>query len=219
MIESHTIVLSPLQQKEMGMIAFLQGMGTGAGLIIAIGAQNAFVLSQGVRKQHNWLVALICSFCDALLIFLGAAGVGTAVASSPMLREIAGWGGAMFLGYYGWRALQRARDAGTLQTTETVYTSRLAVISATLAVTLLNPHVYLDTLVLLGGISGQFSGNGRYLFAGGASSASFLWFYGLSLCGVILAPLFKSRVAWRILDGLVCLTMWGIAIQLLPLEL
>lgn len=199
-------------------MAYLQGFGTGAGLIIAIGAQNAFVLSQGVRKQHNWLVALICSLCDALLIFLGAAGVGTAVASSPMLRDIAAWGGALFLGYYGWRALQRVREPGTLQVAESQYGSRWAVISATLAVTLLNPHVYLDTMILLGGISGQFSGQGRYLFAGGASSASFLWFYSLSLCGVLLAPLFRSRTAWRILDGLVCLTMWGIAIQLLPLE-
>jgi L-lysine exporter family protein LysE/ArgO len=202
----------------MSMIAYLQGLGTGAGLIIAIGAQNAFVLSQGVRKQHNWLVALICSLCDALLIFLGAAGVGTAVASNPMLRDIAAWGGALFLGYYGWRALQRAWEPGILQIAETEYVSRWAVISATMAVTLLNPHVYLDTMVLLGGISGQFSGNGRYFFAGGASSASFLWFFSLSLCGVLLAPLFRSRVAWRILDGLVCLTMWGIALQLLPLK-
>lgn len=207
-----------LTQGEMTMITYLQGMGTGAGLIIAIGAQNAFVLSQGVRKQHNWLVALICSTCDALLIFLGAAGVGTAVASSPLLREIAGWGGAAFLTYYGWRALQAAIAPETLQVATEQYTSRWAAAAATLAVTLFNPHVYLDTLVLLGGISGQFSGNGRYLFALGASSASLIWFYALSLCGVLLAPLFQKRMAWRVLDGLVCLTMWVIAIQLLPLE-
>ena len=200
-------------------MAYLEGIGTGAGLIIAIGAQNAFVLSQGVRKQHNWLVAFICSLCDTLLIFLGAAGVGTAVAANPMLREIAGWGGAVCLTYYGWRALQHARFACTLQIIDQCYPSRWAVTVATLTVTLINPHVYLDTLVLLGGISGRFSGNGRYLFAGGASSASCLWFFALSLCGVLLAPLFQKRVAWRILDGLVCLTMWVIAFKLIPLAL
>ncbi|MFH0783290.1 MAG: LysE/ArgO family amino acid transporter [Pseudomonadota bacterium] len=198
------------------MIAYFQGMGTGAGLIIAIGAQNAFVLSQGVRKEHNWLVAFICSMCDSLLIFLGAVGVGTAVAASPLLREIAGWGGALFLAYYGWRAMRAAMVAETLKVTTEGYASRWAVATATLAVTLLNPHVYLDTLVLLGGMSGRFSGNGRYLFALGASSASLIWFYTLSLCGILLAPLFQTRMAWRVLDGLVCLTMWGIAFQLLP---
>ena len=199
------------------MIAYLDGMATGAGLIIAIGAQNAFVLSQGVRKQHNWLVAFICSSCDTLLIFLGAAGVGTAVATNPWLREIAAWGGVIFLTYYGWRALQHARSDETLYITDQCYPSRWAVTVATLAVSLINPHVYLDTLVLLGGISGQFSENGRYLFAGGASSASCLWFFTLSLCGVLLAPLFQKRIAWRVLDGLVCITMWVIAFTLIPL--
>lgn len=198
-------------------MAYLQGLGTGAGLIIAIGAQNGFVLSQGVRKQHNWLVAFICSVSDALLIFLGAAGVGTAVAANPVLREIAGWGGAIFLGYYGCRALRSAITAETLQLVEGEFLSRRAVAISTLAVTLLNPHVYLDTLVLLGSTSGQFAGTGRFMFALGASSASFLWFYSLSLCGELLAPFFQSRKAWRLLDILVCLTMWSMAYQLLPI--
>jgi len=196
---------------------FFQGMGTGAGLIIAIGAQNAFVLSQGVRKQHNWLVACICSLCDVILIFAGAAGIGAAVAANDVLSNIAGWGGAAFLMYYGCRALYAACTADMLHRADVKSGSRGTVAVATLGVTLLNPHVYLDTLVLLGSISGQFQGGGRYLFAFGASSASVLWFFALSLGGVLLAPLFTSKTAWKILDSLVCLTMWYIAYQLLPI--
>lgn len=201
------------------MIPYIQGLGTGAGLIVAIGAQNAFVLSQGVRKNHNWLVAFICSFCDALLIFIGAAGVGTAVAANPILKEVAGWGGAMFLFYYGWGAMRSAMKPGVLDLSENTYTTRRSALIASLAVTLLNPHVYLDTMVLLGGISGQFPENGRYMFAFGASTASILWFYSLSMCGVLLAPLFTKPIAWRIMDSLVCLTMWCIAIQIIPIHL
>ena len=202
------------------MIAFLQGMGTGAGLIIAIGAQNAFVLAQGVKKQNNWLVAAICCLCDIVLIFLGAAGVGTLVAQHPLLRDLAGWGGAIFLFFYGLRALRSAVRGGVLEADAGPGepTTRLAVVAATLAVTLLNPHVYLDTVVLLGGISGQFADHSRYLFALGASSASLLWFFSLSLCGALLAPVFKKPLAWRLLDGGVCLTMWVIAVQILPLR-
>lgn len=201
------------------MIPFFQGMGTGAGLIIAIGAQNAFVLSQGVRREHNWLVAFICSLCDAVLIFIGAAGVGLAVANNPTLREIAGWGGAIFLFYYGYCSLRAALKAEALDEDLAVdFSSRWAVLAATLAVTLLNPHVYLDTLVLIGSLSGQFDGDGRYLFALGASFASFIWFFSLSLGGALLAPVFRSRVAWRVLDILVCTTMWVIALQIMPLS-
>lgn len=199
------------------MSVFLQGMGTGAGLIVAIGAQNAFVLSQGVRKQHNWVVAFICSLSDAFFIFLGAAGVGTMVAQSPLLCDIAGWGGAIFLGYYGYCSLRSAIAGNRLEVAKDVYSSRWAVIMATLAVTLLNPHMYLDTVVLLGGISGQFGAEGRYVFAAGACLASFIWFYSLSLGGVLLSPILNRRTAWRILDGLVCVTMWVIAFQIAPL--
>ena len=200
------------------MLTFVQGFGTGAGLIIAIGAQNAFVLSQGVRKNYNWLVAAICSICDALLILLGAAGVGSLVANNPSLRIIAGWGGALFLFYYGCRALRSAINPGALSKAGSGYVSRIAVISATLAVTLLNPHVYLDTMVLIGSLSGQFDGNGRYLFALGACAASTFWFYTLSLGGVLLSPFFTSTRAWRILDVVVWLTMWFIALQIAPIN-
>ena len=197
------------------MLPFFQGMGTGAGLIIAIGAQNAFVLSQGVKRQFIWLVVLICAACDAALIFAGAAGVGTFVAENETMRSWAAWGGAIFLFYYGVNSLKSALTGGSLKVERgdgglTLY----GAVAATLAVTLLNPHVYLDTIVLLGSMSGRFGEGGRYLFALGASSASFLWFFTLGLGGILLAPFFQSERAWKVLDTLVCLTMWAIGLQL-----
>ncbi len=200
------------------MEAFLQGLGIGAGLIIAIGAQNAFVLSQGVKRQYQWLVACICSFCDVVLIFSGAAGTGGIVAANPGLRSAAAWGGAIFLLWYGGRSLLSAIAGNALFTNGGERQSRRNIATATLAVTLLNPHIYLDTLVLLGSCSGRFMGAGRYLFALGACSASVMWFFALSLGGVVLAPLFRNRLAWRLLDTLVCLTMWTIAVRLLPIS-
>ena len=196
-------------------MAFFEGAGTGAGLIIAIGAQNAFVLAQGIRREHHLAVAALCSICDILLICVGVSGVGTIIASSPTLQKIAALGGAVFLGYYGFCAFQSARRGGVLSADSTNRASFKAVILTGLAVSLLNPHVYLDTVVLLGGISGQFAGKDRLLFAMGASSASICWFFGLSIGGNFLAPYFQKPLAWQILYGIVCLIMWGMAIKLL----
>jgi L-lysine exporter family protein LysE/ArgO len=201
------------------MIAFLQGMGTSAGLIVAIGAQNAFVLSQGVSRQYHWMVATICTICDGLLIFLGASGVGTVVARHQLLQQGAAWGGAIFLFWYGLRSLRSALSSASLTADAARFTSRRAVVMATLAVTLLNPHVYLDTLLLLGSISGQFDGSGRLYFAIGASLSSLMWFYCLSLGGVILSPVLQRPTIWRGLNLLICLTMWSIAVQLLLFSL
>lgn len=201
------------------LLPFLQGAGVGGGLIVAIGAQNAFVLSQGVRRNHPLPVALLCGFCDATLILLGISGVGSLVASNPLLGQIAAWGGALFLLWYGIRSLQSALRGGTLDVDNNSTPSLRAVLGATLAVTLLNPHVYLDTLVLLGGISGQFPAAERYLFGAGAMTASFLWFLLLSLGAGLMAPLFRRPIAWRILDSLVFLTMWSIGLSLLWGEL
>jgi L-lysine exporter family protein LysE/ArgO len=197
-------------------IPFFTGMATGAGLIIAIGAQNAFVLTQGIRKQHRFTVALICSLCDALLIGAGVAGMGSLIEQSPLLLQIAGGGGALFLFIYGLKNLFSAiRAEQELEGTEIVATSRRQVILTTLALTLLNPHVYLDTVVLLGSISATFVGQGRYLFGAGAISMSFLWFFILAYGSGILAPLFKKAITWRILNTLIFLVMWSIAFKLL----
>lgn len=199
------------------MAVFLNGFGTGAGLIIAIGAQNAFVLSQGVRRQYVWVVVVICAACDALLIFAGAAGVGTLVVSNPAIKEVTAIGGALFLFFYGVQSLRSAITGGALKRAEENNEGEtlLRVVAATFAVTLLNPHVYLDTLVLVGGISGQFGDQGRFVFALGASCASVIWFFSLGGGGVVLAPVFENEMAWRVLDLLVCGVMWLIAIQLL----
>jgi len=201
------------------LIPFIQGAGVGGGLIVAIGAQNAYVFSQGVRRNHPLPIALLCGFCDSMLILLGVSGVGTLVASNPLLGQVAAWGGALFLLWYGVRSLQSALRGGVLEEDQHTTGSLRAVLGATLAVTLLNPHVYLDTLVLLGGISGQYPADERFLFGAGAMTASFAWFFVLSLGAGLLAPFFRRPIAWRILDSLVFLTMWSIALTLVWGEL
>ncbi len=197
------------------IMPFFQGMGAGGGLIVAIGAQNAFVLSQGVRRNYILTVALICSLCDAILIVAGVSGIGNVVASHPALERGAALGGAVFLFGYGLKAFRSAIRGGSLTTQGCEHSSLGGVVLATLAVTLLNPHVYLDTVILLGSISGQFSDSGRYVFGLGAVIASFLWFFSLSLGGRLLAPIFRQPSAWRVLDGLVGFVMWTIGTSLI----
>jgi L-lysine exporter family protein LysE/ArgO len=207
------LVLTTLTGMEL---PFFTGMATGAGLIIAIGAQNAFVLTQGIRKQHRFAVALICSLCDALLISAGVAGMGSLIEQSPKLLGIAASLGALFLFVYGLKSLVSVFRAGQgLEEAEGKVVSRKQVVLTTLAITLLNPHVYLDTVVLLGGISATFEGAGRLLFGAGALSMSFVWFFTLAYGSALLAPLFKKPITWRILNGAIFLIMWSIAYKLL----
>ncbi len=193
---------------------FAQGFGMGGGLIVAIGAQNAFILSQAVRKNYILIIPLICIVCDAVLIAAGVSGVGTAVASNPGFAKLAAWGGAAFLFWYGARAFMSAMRGGRLDADDAAAPTLKAAVLATLAVTLLNPHVYLDTVILMGSVSGQYSRDGRIFFGIGAICASILWFFSLSFGGQLLAPLFRRPVAWRVLDGLVCTVMWTIALSL-----
>lgn len=198
------------------MIApFLQGFGASGGLIVAIGAQNAFVLSQGVRGNHHVAIAFICILCDAIFITAGVAGIGGTVSANPALAQWVTWGGAGFLCVYGCGSLRSAVKGGSLETSERTVLSLGAAILTTLAVTLLNPHFYLDTVILLGGISSRFHGESRLLFWAGAVSASTLWFICLSLGGQMLAPIFRKQISWRILDTLVGATMWTIAASLI----
>lgn len=199
------------------LVALVQGLGLGGGLIIAIGAQNAYVLRQGLRREFALAVATVCFLCDMALIALGAGGFGSLVAAFPALTTIAAWGGAAFLAWYGLRALRSALKPGTLEAdggSARVPSRGRAVLTA-LALSLLNPHVYLDTVVLIGGIAGQYALSDRPWFAAGAMSASLLWFYGLVLGARWLAPLFRRPVAWRVLDLVICAVMWSIALSLL----
>ena len=191
------------------------GLLVGLGLIVAIGAQNAFVLRQGLLRQHVGLVTTICALSDAVLILLGVAGLGTVVQSSPLLLALATWGGALFLAIYGLTAARRAFANGALDASGNggVTDARHAV-AATLAFTFLNPHVYLDTVVLVGSLSAHHQGGARMAFALGAMSASALWFYGLGYGARWLAPLFAKPVAWRILDALIAMVMLTIAANL-----
>jgi len=197
------------------MTPFIQGFGMGGGLIVAIGAQNAFVLTQGVRKNHHLAVAALCILCDGILLALGVSGIGTMVASNPTIGTFATWGGVAFLSWYGFNSLLSAIKGGSLKANEETGKTLRHTLMLTLAVTLLNPHVYLDTVVLMGSISGQFPTPDRYSFGLGAFAASIIWFTILSLGGQMLAPMFMKDITWKILDGVVCLTMWTIAASLI----
>ena len=193
---------------------FLRGLGLGASLIIAIGAQNAFVLRQGLRREQAVLVAAVCAACDALLIALGTAGVGSVIAHLPWLVRLACFGGAVFLFFYGVSAFRRALRPAVLETASTPATHG-SITVATLSVSLLNPHVYLDTVVLVGSISAQYAVLPRLVFALGAVCASCVWFFSLALGAAFLVPLFRRPQAWRVLDCAVGAVMWGIAVSLM----
>ena len=196
-------------------LPFIKGMGIGAGLIIAIGAQNAFVLKQGLLRQHVLTCVLICTLCDIVLISAGIAGMGTLISNSPQLLLVAKLGGAAFLLFYGLRSARAAFKSQAMQVDAQNVTSHAAIIAMAFSFSLLNPHVYLDTVVLLGSIGGQQVGNARIAFALGAISASIIWFFSLGFGARLLQPLFAKPIAWRILDGLIALVMWSLAASLL----
>lgn len=198
------------------MVTFFLGFGAGGGLITAIGAQNSFVLAQGVKKQYIYIVPLLCSMIDVVLICAGAAGVGTFVSSHPDISYYASVGGALFLFGYGCKSLCSVFSGDVLHTSDAKKQGLGSIVLTTLAISLLNPHVYFDTIVLLGSISGRFEGGLRLLFALGACSASVVWFFMLSLGGTLLQPLFQKPVSWKILDLAICAIMWSIAWTVWP---
>lgn len=201
--------------------AAAEGFGLGAGLIIAIGAQNAYVLRQGLRRQHVFAVASLCFVIDCLLIAVGAGGFASLLQAVPRLPGIAAWGGALFLAAYSLRAFAAALHPGSLKASEGTEVGKgLKVALATaLALSLLNPHVYLDTVILLGGLAAQYAGGERLAFALGAMLASGLWFYGLGYGARRLAPFFASPRAWRLLDAFVGCVMAALALGLVVEQL
>ena len=195
---------------------YLQGLALGGGLIIAIGAQNAFVLRQGLRREHVGAVVAFCALADALLIVAGVAGMAQVLGEHPALARALALAGAGFLAVYGWRALQRARRPQALQASEgAAGLTRGAALAQAAAFTLLNPHVYLDTVLLVGSIGAQHAAPARPWFVAGACSASLLWFSALGFGARVLAPAFARPRAWQVLDALVGLTMAVLAALLL----
>lgn len=191
------------------------GFSLGFSLILAIGSQNAFVLRQGLRGQHVGMVVFTCALSDAILISVGVAGFGSMVAVVPWFEIAMRLLGGMFLTVYGARAMMSAwRGSEALDSSGGAQTGRLwPVLVTCLALTWLNPHVYLDTIVLLGAISAQYSA--PLWFAVGASCASVLFFCMLGFGARYLAPLFSRPISWRILDVMIALVMWGIAFKVL----
>jgi L-lysine exporter family protein LysE/ArgO len=188
---------------------FAQGLFLSLGLIVAIGAQNAFVLRQGLRREHVGSVVVFCAVADAVLITAGVFGMAQALGDRPVLARGLALGGAAFLAVYGWRALKRAQQISVLDVTAAGQTlSRGAALAQAAAFTLLNPHVYLDTVLLVGSIGAQQPSPMQGWFAAGASAASLLWFSALGLGARWLAPWFARPRAWQVLDALIGVTMW-----------
>lgn len=209
----------------------LAGFGLGLSLIVAIGAQNLFVLRQGIRREHVLAVATVCALSDAALIVVGVSGLGAILEAAPGVIEVVRWAGALFLTGYAVLAARRAiRPFGDALSIDpvpngpiagaresergVVTTSRLAPVLATcLALTWLNPHVYLDTVFLLGSVAATY-GNARWLFAIGAVAASIVWFFSLALGARFLSRVLSTPRAWRVLDAIIAVVMFAIAVSL-----
>ncbi|WP_229416044.1 LysE/ArgO family amino acid transporter [Pseudoduganella armeniaca] len=199
----------------MTTTVYLNGLGLGASLIMAIGAQNAHVLRMGVQRQHVALTVVACIVVDVLLIGLGVAGAGVLIESSPFLLAAAKWGGAAFLLWYGvkcwlraWRPAALAADAGATASDAS------AALVTVLALSLLNPHVYLDTVVLLGAVGGRYPLSERPVFAAGAMTASLLWFTGLGFGAARFAGVLGRPQVWRVIEALTGAMMLTLATTL-----
>lgn len=200
----------------MILFPFISGLLTGASLLIAIGPQNAFVIKQGLMKNQVLVTALYCAIMDALLICLGVMGVGPIFTSNWVLMYIAGYGGAAFLYWYGYRAFKGAFKNEQLRIDRSTEVPSLKKTFILLSVfTFLNPNVYLDTVILIGSISTQFCAPERPFYALGAITSSFIWFFSIAFGARLLSPLFENPKAWKVLDFIIGCIMWAIATSLL----
>lgn len=194
---------------------YFQGVAMGAALIIPLGPQNAFVMNQGVRRQYHLMTAALCTLSDIVLICGGVFGGSALLHQSELLLNLVTWGGVAFLLWYGWGSLRTAFSGDINLTSAAVLKQgRWRIVATMMAVTWLNPHVYLDTFVVLGSLGGQLPEEARRWFALGSASASVLWFFGLALLAAWLAPLLNTSRAQRIINLLVGCVMWAIALKL-----
>lgn len=196
------------------MIAVITGFFTGLGLIIAIGAQNAFVLRQGLRREFVFPIVLFAAISDAFLILVGIAGLGAVIQGFPLALEVIRYAGAAYLTWFGISALRRAFRPAALEAAKEGKGTLAGALATIAALTYLNPHVYLDTVILLGGVANQFSDD-RWIFGLGAASASFVWFFSLGYFAKFLSRFVSSPKFWRVLDSFIAVVMFTIAILLL----
>jgi L-lysine exporter family protein LysE/ArgO len=194
---------------------FWSGMATGMALIVAIGSQNAYVLRQGIRCEYVLPLVLFCSVSDAVLILAGIGGAGALIRGNEALLQVTRYGGALFLFSYGLLAAKRAWQGSQLHLENAASTTLAAALAACFGFTFLNPHVYLDTVVLLGSIANQRPDPARWVFGVGACMGSLVWFSALGFGARYLAPLFQTTTAWRVLDTMIALTMEAMALTLL----
>jgi L-lysine exporter family protein LysE/ArgO len=198
-------------------ISVIEGFAMGAGLIIAIGAQNAFVLKQGIKGEYRTIIAIICSVCDAILIICGIAGMGVLFSSYSLITKIISFSGAAYLAWFSLKSFHSAVKGDSMNIDKESFKSLTlkSAVTTTLVLTFLNPHVYLDTVVMLGSFGAARPPEIRPFFGIGAVSASFAWFFALAFSGKLLAPLFKKERAWRVLDTAIGILMIYIAVNLL----
>lgn len=196
-------------------IAAVAGFFTGASLIVAIGAQNTFVLRQGLRQEHVLPIVVVCATADAALIIAGVAGLGQFISAAPVALLWLRYAGAAFLATYGWMAAKRALTPHRATVDHGAGMPLRQALATTAAFTFLNPHVYLDTVVLVGALANQHHGNERWQFAGGAAFASLVWFTGLGFGAKLLVPWFAKPGTWRALDGSIALVMFALSAALL----
>ena len=192
----------------------LKGFALSAALIVAIGSQNMFVLRQGLRREHVGVIVLFCALADALLIAAGVGGLGAVLRLIPNLATALAVGGAGFLGLYGIRALRRAMRPASMVIAEQPQMTLAAALMATAGFTLLNPHVYLDTVLLVGAVGSSQPPAAQPAFVAGAALASLLWFVSLGYGARLLSPMFARPAAWKSLDLGVGVTMLGLAASL-----
>ncbi|HEV2999747.1 MAG TPA: LysE/ArgO family amino acid transporter [Solirubrobacteraceae bacterium] len=214
-MQCESVLASPALADSSALLAAGSGLGLGLSLIVAIGAQNAFVLRQGLRGEHVGPVVAVCTVSDAALIAAGVAGAGAVLSASPWLLDAVRFGGAAFLLGYGLLAARRALRAGALRPDDAAgaRAGLAATVTTCLALTWLNPHVYLDTVVLLGSIATTHGGQ-RWWFAAGAATGSVAWFAALGYGARLLRPLFARPVSWRVLDATIAAVMTALAVSL-----
>jgi L-lysine exporter family protein LysE/ArgO len=199
------------------VIALIPGFLTGLSLIVAIGAQNAFVIRQGLLRSHVFIVVAFCSLSDALLIVLGTGGLGKAIKSRPDLLTFIRWFGVAYLVWFGIKSLRSAFTDNQLLASGEAEISKSRVLSSVAALTYLNPHVYLDTVIFVGSIANQFKGD-RWYFAFGASMASLLWFFSIGFGAQAASRVMAKPIFWRVFDTFVAIVMFSIAFSLAIFE-